>query len=489
MFKLYMKPLNLLVITLACDLKQTFAESAAKTIVKTYIREKNQTIKSSYRLYYHVAAPVGWINYPNGFSYHKGEYHLFYQFYPYDSHEGPLHWGHMVSPNLVDWVHLPTTLVPDNSQYFSDCTVYYNPLLMDTESESTIEEPVLEENQNLESNDDTMAFHKYGNLVLAVAPNGSIDLRDPKVRKHGDHRYDVLERQTEDTVDETGYFSHSLLYRYSNIIMNWEFLSVHAESTSDLGYKWKYTDLFELNGKHVLLLYPLGMDPQGDRYKNVHQAGYIIGSYNNETFEFLPDLHYQELDFGHDFYAAQTTAKDGKRYLIAWFEGRDEDVDGWSGALTTFRELELVGYRLVMKPVEAMINLREKTVWDGDIAKNLSIQFNKTGELLVSANFNKRVVLEIKGSNGGEQVSLRWNPRVRKVVVDREGDIRQMEWLPLGSKVWRIFLDTSSLELFCGEGEVVFSTRVYSAGSWQVTNLSPQVLNVVAYTLWRSVPE
>ena len=28
---------------------------------------------------YHVAPPVGWLNDPNGFSYYKGEYHIFYQ--------------------------------------------------------------------------------------------------------------------------------------------------------------------------------------------------------------------------------------------------------------------------------------------------------------------------------------------------------------------------------------------------------------------------
>ncbi len=38
-----------------------------------------------YRLGYHVSAPVGWINDPNGFCYYKGYYHIFYQYHPYSA--------------------------------------------------------------------------------------------------------------------------------------------------------------------------------------------------------------------------------------------------------------------------------------------------------------------------------------------------------------------------------------------------------------------
>ena len=62
---------------------------------------------------FHLSSRVGWMNDPNGFSWYKGEYHLFYQYHPYDSHWGPMHWGHAVSTDLLHWRYLPAALAPD----------------------------------------------------------------------------------------------------------------------------------------------------------------------------------------------------------------------------------------------------------------------------------------------------------------------------------------------------------------------------------------
>lgn len=39
----------------------------------------------------HLRAPGNWINDPNGFIYYKGEYHLFYQYFPYAPRWGTMH--------------------------------------------------------------------------------------------------------------------------------------------------------------------------------------------------------------------------------------------------------------------------------------------------------------------------------------------------------------------------------------------------------------
>ncbi|XP_068631790.1 sucrose-6-phosphate hydrolase-like [Battus philenor] len=460
-----------------------------KEDLEQYIVNKIPQINYRFRPHYHVAPPVGWMNDPNGFSYYKGEFHLFYQFYPYDSVWGPMHWGHVSSPDLVHWKQLPTALIPDEEQCFSGSAVQDGDtmVLMYTAHIVSESEPFYNESQYLAFSDDGVDFHKYrGNPVLPSAPNGSPDFRDPKVWRHGDHWYVILGSKTDDQRGRV------LLYR-STDLRKWEFLTVLAESEGDMGYMWECPDFFELNGKFILLMSPQGLAPQGDRYKNTYQNGYIIGSFDYETFEFVQEVPFQEIDFGHDFYAAQTTEVNGKRYLISWFSmwevPHPEDVDGWAGMMTIARELELVDDKIIMKPVEEMESLRENTVIVEVLEFFEEIDFGQAVEINVEADFSKMVEINLEGKDGGGKVSLRWDPEIGMVTVYRgPDDFRRVEWEPNGSKSWRIFLDSSSIELFCGIGDVVFSSRVYPLGGWRLTNLSTQDIDVLAYPLKKGFP-
>ena len=62
---------------------------------------------------FHVTPTVGWLNDPNGFSYYQGKYHLFYQYNPYNTHWASMHWGHLVSEDLIRWERLPAAMAPD----------------------------------------------------------------------------------------------------------------------------------------------------------------------------------------------------------------------------------------------------------------------------------------------------------------------------------------------------------------------------------------
>ena len=62
---------------------------------------------------FHVTGAIGWINDPNGFSCYKGEYHLFFQYHPYSTEWGPMHWGHVKTRDFIRWERLPAAIAPD----------------------------------------------------------------------------------------------------------------------------------------------------------------------------------------------------------------------------------------------------------------------------------------------------------------------------------------------------------------------------------------
>ena len=80
---------------------------------RKYEEALEQRIQADERPAFHLSARAGWMNDPNGFSWYQGQYHMFYQYHPYDSHWGPMHWGHAVSKDLLHWEYLPAALAPD----------------------------------------------------------------------------------------------------------------------------------------------------------------------------------------------------------------------------------------------------------------------------------------------------------------------------------------------------------------------------------------
>ena len=66
-----------------------------------------------HRQRYHIQPAVGWLNDPNGLCKIGQDYHVFYQYGPFDPNGGVKHWGHLRSRDLLHWERLPVMLYPD----------------------------------------------------------------------------------------------------------------------------------------------------------------------------------------------------------------------------------------------------------------------------------------------------------------------------------------------------------------------------------------
>nr|WP_239454196.1 glycoside hydrolase family 32 protein [Bacillus suaedaesalsae] len=318
-----------------------------------YVEQPLKTvINDSHRLAYHIMTPRGWMNDPNGLIQFNGDYHVFYQHYPYDSKWGPMHWGHVVSSDLVHWKHLPIALAPSEHYDTGGC---FSGSAVDNNGTLTLiytgheEQNFPKEVQCIATSEDGIHFLKYEHnpVISSPPPEGSEDFRDPKVWKHDELWYMVVGTGK----DEVG---KALLYQSADLI-KWEYRGVLAESDGSLGYMWECPDLFKLQEKYILVLSPM---------KDGWQNRYLVGDLSYETGKYTKEAEHL-LDYGFHFYAPQTFEDEsGRRILIGWMDMWETTMpsqkNGWAGAMTLPRELTLSeNGTLRIQPVKELEMLRK----------------------------------------------------------------------------------------------------------------------------------
>ncbi|OLS40554.1 glycoside hydrolase family 32 protein [Bacillus sp. MRMR6] len=445
---------------------------------------KKSVDESHWKLYYHVTAPANWINDPNGLGMFQGEYHLFYQHHPYSPQWGPMFWGHVKSKDLVHWERLPIALAPseeyDQDGCFSGSSIerdgkFY---LMYTGNEWTgpDHDQDLKQVQCIAVSEDGVRFEKIAeNPVISEAPEGDIHpfhFRDPKVWKKGDYFYCVLGSRTKD------HHGQVLLYRSVNM-MDWEFISIMAKSSGDLGFMWECPDVFELAGKDILMMSPQGVKPEGHLYHNLHQAGYVTGQLDYET-GILTHGDLELLDYGFDFYAPQTLEDtSGRRVMIAWMAMWESEMPDqqhrWAGAMTLPRELRLKDGKIFSNPIEELKTLRKNSVELRNVMVNGLQDFEGISgdccelEMVIDAKNASTFGLKVRVDEASKQETvLSYNRETSLFTLNREhsgegpGGERQA-LLPLKDNqlYLRVFIDKSSVELFINHGECVMTARIY----------------------------
>lgn len=75
-----------------------------------FAESRRQFADDPHRPYYHFVSPENRLNDPNGLSFWKGKWHMFYQGYPPE--DSRQHWAHAISDDLIHWKDLPYAIYP-----------------------------------------------------------------------------------------------------------------------------------------------------------------------------------------------------------------------------------------------------------------------------------------------------------------------------------------------------------------------------------------
>lgn len=460
-----------------------------------------QTYKEQYRPQFHFSPEEKWMNDPNGMVFFNDEYHLFYQYHPFGTTWGPMHWGHAVSKDLIHWEHLPIALYPDElGAIFSGSAVvdWKNTTGFFEENKPGLvaiytsagtypnSDRPLQQQSLAYSKDNGRTWVKFeGNPVLSDV--NITDYRDPKVFWHEATNKWVMVLATGQTIT---------IYTSLNL-KDWEFASEFGHTAGSHDGVWECPDLFKLpvgeEQDRWVMIVSIGDNGQS---KEGSRTQYFIGQFDGTTFvNDHDDSTILWLDYGRDNYAgvSWSDVQDGRSIYLGWMSNwryaNQVPTEEWRSAMTLPREFFLTtteaGIRLFQKPVAEVQTIRKESESYPDTAiesgRNVSVPVNNS-LLELTVEFEK-----VSSSQFGfiiqhseeEKTVIGYSAVEEKLFVDRtlSGDksfstsFPAVQEAPLKLDNQRLklqlFLDTSSIEVFANDGEVAITSLLFPRESGQ----------------------
>lgn len=472
---------------------------------------RNKSIKNyykeQYRPQFHISPESMWMNDPNGLVYYEGEYHLFYQFNPFNTKGvGAMHWGHAVSKDLIRWIHLPIALYPDElGCIFSGSIVvdWNNTSGFGIDKKSPMIAIFTYHNIEIEksgennfqtqglaySNDNGRNWIKYEKNPIKENP-GIRDFRDPKVFWHKKTEKWIMALAVENQI--CFYSSHNL--------KSWNFESDFGYDIGSKKNTWECPDLFEIKidqsneKKWILIVSVNNGGPNGGS-----ATQYFIGNFDGHQF-YSESKEVNWIDYGPDNYAGVTFSdipeSDGRRILISWMSNWNYaaivPTKPWKGAMTFPRELHLKKekdkYYLCSYPVKEIENIYDEvfeieerlingfldltSVIKFDISSSeINIEFDLTqnSKLQLASDFG----IEIYNSSN-EKLSVGIEPQRKRIYIDRRKAYKNRQAEKIPGKTFAYFnvcdkislgilIDHSSIELFAEGGKLSLTNIFFPA--------------------------
>ena len=426
----------------------------------------------------HLAPPVGWMNDPNGLCRYQGRYHLFFQYHPYSTVWGPMHWGHAVSDDLMTWEYLPCALAPDTPADAAGC--------FSGSALETAEGLMLVYTGVPSSERQTQCIAIGDGIDFVKCPENPVidpdqlptdyshqDFRDPKVWKEMDgYRMAVGNRH--------GERSGAILLMKSADARHWQLCGEIDSSRMINGRMWECPDFFPLDGRQVLVVSPQEMQ-ENELFHQGYNAIALIGDFDGQRFD---RQAIQPVDQGLDFYAPQTVlAPDGRRLMIGWMENWDyckktPREHPWYGQMSLPREIRLKDGRLIQQPAREIAQHWQNTVQAEDTLVGNPRQYPQvSGRALdmtlrfAPAESECRSVTVTMAADDAHETALTCDFVRHEIIFDRRrsGGIPDAYALhrvcvpELSAHcLLRVILDRESVEIFLNGGERAFSYRLFT---------------------------
>lgn len=445
--------------------------------------------KESFRPVYHHTPAYGWMNDPNGMFYKDGLYHLYFQYNPYGSVWGNMHWGHSTSTDLMHWKFEGCAIVPDawGAIFSGSCVVDHENtagfgkeavVAFYTSAKSTPWGDIQMQSMAY-SLDNGKTFTKYeGNPILTSSEK---DFRDPKVFWYAPGKHWVM-------ILAVG--QHMEIYSSVNL-KEWKKESEFGAMQGAHGGVWECPDLVEIpvegtrEKKWVLIC---NLNPGGPFGGSAAQ--YFIGSFDGKKFVNESPTQTKWMDWGKDNYATVTwnNAPDGRCIALGWMSNwqyaNNVPTRQYRSANTLARDLTLYreGQELYLKSTPSVEVKKAR-------GKKVSIPSFKVSEKHEMVNlfeekqgaYEVEIVIQNAGASKiafcllndkGEKVSMYYDLNRKQFVMDRSEsgtvdfskDFPAVTVAPVNvdkELTLRLFVDRSSIEAFGEDGKFVMTNLVF----------------------------
>ena len=494
--------------------------------------------REKFRPIYHHTPAYGWMNDANGLVYKDGEYHLYFQYNPYGSKWGNMHWGHSVSKDLVHWTHEQPAIARDTMGHIfsGSCVVDHNNtagfgkdaiIAFYTSHKNLPGNHQCQQQCIAYSLDNGRTYTKYeGNPVLTPF-DGLENFRDPKVFWYAPQNKWVMIVSAD----------KNMRFYESKDLKKWSYMSEWGAGYGPQPNQFECPDFFEMavdgNAQHKKWVMIVNINP-GFAYGGSGTM-YFVGQFDGHKFtcDTAPN-DVKWLDWGKDHYATVTYSNTPGRiiampWMSNWQYANLTPTQQFRSQNALPRELKLYtadnGEQLVSAaPVKETEALRNKATDLGSFEGEKQAKIDNEGafelDFDLQAGTADKCGVEIANAKG-EKVSIYYDVKAQRFVMDRaESGITEFgnkvephqldnaqslkrykevtvnyhnafalgTWAPVPIKAnthhVQIFVDKSSVELFVDGGRIAMTNLVFPNEPYnQLRFFGGKVANAKAYNI------